>query len=84
MMKYQLFQGPHPDKTGEYYPGDRQIRDNQAVTVQIHKLTVHKGQAVIADNVPTIAVALPKEMSADWLVQTDKKAGRRFAQSYRE
>ncbi len=79
-----LFQGPHPDKTGEYYPGDRQIRDHQGVTVQIHNLTVHKGQAVIADNVPTIAVALPKEMSADWIVQTDKKASKKFARPYWE
>jgi len=74
-----LFQGPHPDKSGEYYPGDRQIRDLQGVTVQIHKLMVLKEKKVIADDVPTIAVALPKEMSADWIIQTDKKAGKEFA-----
>src|SRR5258708_8749219 len=79
-----LFQGPNPDKTGEYYPGDRQIRDEQAVTIQIHKLTVRKDKNVIADDVPTIAVALPKEMSADWIVQTDKKASKKFARPHWE
>jgi len=79
-----LFQGPHPDKTGEYYPGDRQIRDAQRVTIQIHKLTIRKDKDIIADNVPTIAVSLPKEMSEDWIVQTNKKASKKFARSYRE
>ena len=79
-----LFQGPHPDKKGEYYPGDRQIRDPQGVTVQIHKLIVLKDKKVIAEDVPTIAVSLPKEMSADWIVQTDQKASKQFARLYRE
>jgi len=79
-----LFQGANPVKTGEYYPGDRQIRDRQAVTIQIHKLTVLKDKNVIADNVPTIAVSLPKEMSADWIVQTDKKASKEFARLHWE
>ncbi len=74
-----LFQGPHPDKTGAFYPGDRQIRDNKSVTIQIHKLTVLKDMNVIADDVPTIAVSLPKEMSADWIIQTDKKSSKKFA-----
>jgi Z1 domain len=79
-----LFQGANPDKTGEYYPGDGKIRDYQGVTVQIHMLRICKGDDLIADNVPTIAVALPKEMSADWIVQTDKKASKQFARPYWE
>ncbi len=77
-----LFQGPNPDKTGAYYPGDRQIRDDQMVTIQIHKLTILKNKSIIAEDVPTIAVALPKEMSVDWIVQTDKQASKKFARTH--
>jgi hypothetical protein len=74
-----LFQGPHPDKKGEYYPGDRQLRDRQGVTVQIHYLTILKDKKVLVDDVPTIAIALPPEMSTDWIIQTNKKASKNFA-----
>lgn len=80
----QLFQGPNPDKSGKYYPGDRQIRDPQGVTIQIHKLKILRGKEVIADDVPTIAVSLPKVMSVNWVVQTDKKVGREFARRHWE
>lgn len=80
----QLFQGPNPDKSGTYYPGDRNIRDPQAVTIQIHKLRILKDKQVIVDNVPTIAVSLPKEISEDWVIQTDKRAGKAFSRSHWE
>ncbi len=80
----QLFQGPNPDKSGEFYPGDRKIRAVQGVTIQIHNLTLLKDKHIIADNVPTITVSLPKEMSADWVVQTDKKASKEFARPWWE
>jgi Z1 domain len=74
-----LFQGRNPDKTGKnYYPGDQQIHSPQGITIQIHRLNVLKDKSVVAEDVPTIAIFLPKEMSANWIVQTDKKAGRKF------
>ena len=79
-----LFQGANPVKTNEYYPGDRQIRDRQGVTIQIHKLTVLKDKNIIADDVPTLAVSLPKEMATDWIIQTDKKSSKEFAQPHWE
>lgn len=78
-----LFQGPNPDKSGEYYPGDRKIRAPQGVTVQIHNLRVqkedNKEETCIIEEVPTLAVWLPKEMSADWVVQTNARASKEFA-----
>ncbi|PZW22868.1 Z1 domain-containing protein [Thermosporothrix hazakensis] len=80
-----LFQGPNPDKTGIYYPGDRNIRAPRGITVQIHNLKVQKdgdteGMTII-EEVPTLAVWLPKEMSANWIVQTNTRASKRFARS---
>jgi len=65
-----MFQGSNSDKTtGEMtYPGDREIKAEQGVTIQIRKLTV-KGDTQHMD-VPAIAVWVPKEMSGyDVLVQ---------------
>lgn len=78
-----LFQGPNPDKTGEFYPGDRKIHASQGMTVQIHILTVQKEdngkELSTIHNVPTLAVWLPKEMSAHWVVQTNTRASKEFA-----
>lgn len=69
-----LFQGAnyadaaHKDMV---YPGDDNIRANTGVTIQIHMLQVREKErgAVIANNVPTIAVWVPAAMANDWLVQ---------------
>lgn len=70
-----LFQGAnyadevHKD---EIYPGDDEIRTPRLLTIQLHNLEVrepHRGK-VIAENVPTIAVWVPEQMSKDWLVQS--------------
>jgi len=76
-----LFQGANP---ATYYVGDGQLRTAQGVTVQIHNLTVlrkdeKKVAHIVAENVPTIAVWLPKKMSANWIVQTESRASERFA-----
>ncbi|MGE5554251.1 MAG: Z1 domain-containing protein [Betaproteobacteria bacterium] len=67
----QLFQGPHPDKNGEIYPGDRGVRAPEGLTVQIHLLqTVHdRGNQALAHDVPVLAAWVPEEMSADWVTQ---------------
>jgi hypothetical protein len=64
-----LFQGPNPDRSGKHYPGDRKIHSSHDLTVQIHRLRLHRDGKPVADNVPTLAVYVPQEMSADWLVQ---------------
>lgn len=66
----ELFQGANP-KDGSIYPGDEKIRGQGGVTIQIHNLNLqdHDTKEVIAENVPALAVWIPKEMGGDWLVQ---------------
>lgn len=69
-----LFQGAnyadaaHKDMV---YPGDDNVRSQNGVTIQIHTLQVRQKDrgALIAKNVPTIAVWIPAAMANDWLVQ---------------
>jgi hypothetical protein len=65
-----LFQGPHPDARGAIYRGDRYIRDDGVLTIQIHNLLVKDADGVEYANVPAVAVWVPKIMSKDWLSQT--------------
>ena len=53
------------------YPGDERERGLQGVTIQVHTLEVRQpGRgAVIATNVPTVAIWIPGNMARDWLVQ---------------
>lgn len=50
---------------------DDRFRASQGMTIQLHNLRVlaPKQGAIIADNVPAIAVWLPKQMSYDWISQ---------------
>jgi len=69
-----LFQGAnYADKahTDMVYPGDESERSPQGVTIQIHTLEIReqKRGAVIANNVPAVAVWIPQAMAEDWLVQ---------------
>ncbi|MBX7259348.1 MAG: Z1 domain-containing protein [Candidatus Hydrogenedentes bacterium] len=66
----ELFQGAYPDKRGEIYPGDRTIRSESALTIQIHHLDeVRQDGEVIALDVPVVAIWIPRDMTADWLLQ---------------
>jgi hypothetical protein len=60
-----LFQGENAP-TG--YPGDRKIITRGELTVQIHILKVKSSDSIHL-NVPALVVKVPKEMSADWLIQ---------------
>ncbi len=52
------------------YPGDRNIRGQSGLTIQIHRLSIRDDQgAEIASNVPAVAVWVPSEMAADWVIQ---------------
>ena len=64
----ELYQGPSLG-TAENYPGDRRIRAPRGVTIQIHEITVVHPDGKVVPNVPTVAVWLPRNMSADLLVQ---------------
>lgn len=69
-----LFQGAHPveplERRGTIYPGDRQIRAPQGMTVQIHNLDVVREQDRIR-SVPVVAVWVPREMARSWIVQDE-------------
>jgi hypothetical protein len=70
-----LFQGQAPvnppERRGEVYPGDRMIREDGTVTIQIHTLdlTQGKGGNVIKDNVPVFAVWVPARLARAWINQ---------------
>jgi hypothetical protein len=66
----QLFQGANPSNT-KIYAGDGKVRANFGLTIQIHTLRVleHSSKQVLADNVPTLALFIPKDMEANWIVQ---------------
>jgi hypothetical protein len=73
----KLFEGAYPDepeeRVGEIYPGDSHIRASSGLTIQIHTLNITKGtgaaRQVLAQEVPALAVWVPREMAAAWVVQ---------------
>jgi hypothetical protein len=68
-----LFQGAYPDTKGEIYKGDRYIRTEGELTIQIHNLRIlsEPNRQVVAENVPAVAVWIPSAMATDWLVQNE-------------
>jgi len=71
-----LFQGANyadPGRKDMVYPGDERERAPQGVTIQIHTLEVRQPNrgALIADNVPAVAVWIPQSMANEWLVQEE-------------
>jgi hypothetical protein len=68
-----LYQGEAPvnprERRGEVYPGDRAIRENDIVTVQIHRLDLTHQDNVVARDVPVIAVWVPARLGRGWVVQ---------------
>ncbi len=68
-----LFQGEAPvnppSLRGSVYPGDRAIRENDHVTIQVHLLTLMREKAVMTDNVPVLAVWVPGRMGTPWVAQ---------------
>ena len=67
-----LFQGEAPvhprEHRGEVYPGDRAIRDQNNVTIQIHTLDLMQENTVIIEVVPVIASWVPARLAHAWLV----------------
>ena len=72
-----LFQGEAPvnprERRGEVYPGDRAIRDNDTITVQIHTLNLTKKKndvdEIVMENVPVVAAWIPAHLARGWISQ---------------
>lgn len=72
-----LFQGEAPtfprEQRGTVYPGDRNIRGENQVTVQIHTLTLLQGAGSdtreVMRGVPVLAVFVPARMATAWISQ---------------
>ena len=69
-----LFQGAYPvarDRRGSIYPGDREIRTPDQVTIQIHLVDLTEGAAgeVLVGEVPILAVWVPSRLAMPWIAQ---------------
>lgn len=68
-----LYQGEAPvqprEQRGSVYPGDRRIRDDDNVSIQIHALDLTRESVLVAENVPVIAVWVPSRLARAWIVQ---------------
>lgn len=80
----QLFQGKQPTREnttyqiGELYPGDREIRNTQKITIQVHRLQLldQSGNEILDEDdnliytdVPSIAIWIPEEIGRDIIRQ---------------
>ena len=78
-----LFQGEAPvnprERRGEVYPGDRAIRDDDTITVQIHTLDLTQKKndvdEIVTENVPVIAVWIPARLARGWISQDQPVQG---------
>ncbi len=74
-----LFQGAYPvvprERQGSIYPGDREIRTRDRVTIQVHlvDLTLGENGPVRAGQVPILAVWVPSRLAGSWLVQEERR-----------
>jgi hypothetical protein len=70
-----LFAGANPvEGKDKVYPGDRDIKADEGVTIQLHRLDVYEGNVSegkrLRENVAVVAVWVPREMAQDWVVQS--------------
>jgi hypothetical protein len=84
----QLFQGEQPTKDGQFrkgevYPGDNSIKDENLVSIQIHRLHLldNQGNDIIDENSNTkytdlisLAIWIPEHVGTDIISQPDNKA----------
>jgi hypothetical protein len=57
------------EERGTIYPGDRRIKSDANLTVQIHRLTLTQENQDSIDDVPVIAIWVPENLAKGWLVQ---------------
>ena len=71
-----LFQGANYDESVSpremVYPGDREIRVDGQLTIQVHTLEVKSASRVLARDVPAVTVWVPRALSAPWLSQAQR------------
>ena len=69
----ELFQGrqyaTHGGQRVVSYPGDRELRSPQGITIQMSNLDIGVPAAMIAENVPQVAVWIPTDIARDTLDQ---------------
>lgn len=69
----ELFQGRQyamqNGKRAMTYPGDREIKAAQGITIQLNYLDLGEPNQLIAENIPHLAIWVPSEMSRDTLMQ---------------
>ncbi len=66
----ELFQGIQYDSNGSTYPGDRAVREDVGISVQLRYLTLgERNQQPIAQNVPHAAVWIPASIARDVIEQ---------------
>ncbi len=70
----ELFQGATRLASGGYsYPGDAAFRDDDTLTIQLHTLQLRRDDAVIAENVPVIAIWIPRRLELNWVSQHQRE-----------
>lgn len=66
----ELFQGATRVVSGGYsYPGDTAFRDGDTVTVQLHRLNLRRNDETVAEDVPVIAIWIPRRLELNWVSQ---------------
>lgn len=66
----ELFQGPTRIAGGGYgYPGDASFHDEDGVSIQVHTLELRQDGATIAQQVPVIAIWVPRRFAINWVAQ---------------
>jgi hypothetical protein len=66
----ELFQGATRLAGGGYgYRGDSAYRDDDVVSVQLHRLDLRQGGVIVAERVPVIAIWVPQRLAMDWVAQ---------------
>jgi hypothetical protein len=67
-----IFQGSNREPGDPlYYPGDRLIRREEVLTIQLRMLDLtDRARQLIVQNVPVLAIWIPGKMSRYWLVQS--------------
>jgi hypothetical protein len=72
----ELFQGATRLSSGGYgYPGDAAFRDEDVVTVQVHRLDLKQGGGLAAERVPVIAIWVPARLAINWVAQAQPGIG---------
>ena len=70
-----LFQGEAPVEPrslrGTVYPGDRNIRDNDNISLQIHNVTLTQNNHIVVENVKILAIWIPKHLSLPLFVHVE-------------